>query len=29
MVYLHGAVAGRTPPRVTNDIDVLLDVRGG
>jgi hypothetical protein len=27
MVHLHGAVAGRQSPRVTADIDLLLDVR--
>lgn len=27
MVYLHGAAVGRTPLRVTNDVDVLVDVR--
>lgn len=26
MVYLHGAVAGRHPARVTSDVDVLFDV---
>jgi hypothetical protein len=26
MVYLHGAAAGRTPARVTSDVDVLFDV---
>lgn len=27
MVYLHGAVAGRQPVRVTRDVDVLFDIR--
>jgi hypothetical protein len=26
MVYLHGALAGRQPSRVTSDVDVLFDV---
>ncbi|WP_194815903.1 hypothetical protein [Nocardia sp. XZ_19_385] len=27
MVWMHGAVAGQQPPRVTQDIDVLMDLR--
>lgn len=27
MVILHGALAGRTQPRVTHDIDLLFDIR--
>ncbi|MGI8313390.1 nucleotidyl transferase AbiEii/AbiGii toxin family protein [Saccharopolyspora hattusasensis] len=27
MVFLHGLVAGRRPPRTTRDVDVIFDVR--
>lgn len=27
MVYLHGVTAGRQPPRVTEDVDVLFDIK--
>ncbi|GAA4890627.1 nucleotidyl transferase AbiEii/AbiGii toxin family protein [Saccharopolyspora cebuensis] len=27
MVYLHGLIAGRVPPRVTEDVDLLFDLR--
>ncbi|WP_424183566.1 hypothetical protein ACOBQX_16380 [Actinokineospora sp. G85] len=27
MVYLHGLTAGRVPPRVTQDVDLLFDIK--